>query len=117
MAPLASHINVWETCLQLMQRRGYSLTVSCADPDDDDSAPDTWHASKDGFTFVADDPVQLLGLTAVYEDVRPDEDRPYWWSATTDRTKPGLYDRLIDQALALEEARLPRDPQATRGPV
>jgi hypothetical protein len=103
MASLSSHINVWETCLQLMNRRGYRLEMSYAD--DEDGGLSTWSAAKDGFTFMADDPIQLLGLITVYEDVQPEDNRAYWWCAKTDRSHPGLYDQLIEQAIAIEEAR------------
>ena len=105
MASLVSHVNVWETCLQLMNRRGYSLKMTYADEEGDDRLS-TWSAAKDGFTFVADDPIQLLGLVTVYEDVQPQEDRPYWWGEKTDRSGPTLNDQLTDQAIAVEEARM-----------
>jgi len=105
MASLGSHANVWETCLQRMDRRGYSLETKYPD-DEDDEGLSLWFAEKDGFTFVADDPIQLLGLVTVYEDVQPKEDQPYWWREKTDWNKPTLGEQLLDQAIAVEEARV-----------
>ena len=105
MASLSSHANVWETCLQLMNRRGYSLETRYPD-DEDDEGLSLWLAEKDGFTFMADDPIQLLGLVTVYEDVQPKEDQPYWWREKTDWNKPTLGEQLLDRAIAVEEARV-----------
>ncbi|WP_194908761.1 hypothetical protein [Catenulispora rubra] len=106
MVSLVSHLNVWETCLQLMNRLGYRLEMSYPDDEDGDEGLSTWSATKGGFTFMADDPIQLLGLVAVYEDVQPEDDRDYWWRAKTDRSRPGVYDQVTDQAIAVEEARV-----------
>lgn len=105
MASLGSHANVWETCLQLMNRRGYSLETEYPD-DEDDEGLSMWFAAKDGFTFAADNPIELLGLVTVYEDVQPKEDRPYWWREETDWNGPTLGEQLLDQAIAIEEARV-----------
>ncbi|MFD7906207.1 MULTISPECIES: hypothetical protein [unclassified Kitasatospora] len=105
MASLGSHANVWETCLQLLRRQGYHLTVKLADEEDEDGL-DAWLAEKDGFTFWADNPIELLGLAAVYEDVRPEEDRPYWWAAKTVRERPDVREQLVDEALAVRDARV-----------
>lgn len=111
MPLLTSHVNVWETCLQLMNRRGYRLEMSYADAADgaDDEDLSSWSATKNGFTFLAGDSIQLLGLVAVYEDVQPEDDRDYWWRASTDRSRPGLTDQLIEQATAGAEDRVGAD--------
>ncbi|MFJ3221011.1 hypothetical protein ACIPLC_34445 [Kitasatospora sp. NPDC086801] len=74
--------------------------------EEDEEAPDAWLAEKDGFTFWADNPIELLGLAAVYEDARPEADRPYWWSAKTVRERPSLREQLVDEALAAQDARV-----------
>ena len=38
-----------------------------------------WAAEKDGFRFMVDNPIGLLGLVGVYNHMQPLEDRPYWW--------------------------------------
>lgn len=101
MASLSSHPNVFETCLQLLERRGYRLSLTPAE--EDESGFGAFHAERDGFTFTADNPIELLGLTAIYEAVGPGEDRSYWWGAKTDASK--VWQRLRDEADAREEAR------------
>ncbi|MER5640920.1 hypothetical protein ABT095_28720 [Kitasatospora sp. NPDC002227] len=101
MASLTSHINVWETCLQLLARRGYHLEAELPDED----SPTVWLAGKNGFTFSAETPIALLGLATVYEDIHPETDHPYWWSANTSRTEPLLYDTLLEAAVTGQEER------------
>ena len=79
---LSSYINVFNTCLVLMQREGYSLSY--------DKGKDAWLASKNGFSFWGDNPTELLGLTAIYEKLRPAADTEYWWKIAT----PNLLDEL-----------------------
>ena len=87
MSSLHAHTNVWETCLQLLERRGYSLHVELGV---DDEAPYLYRAERDDFTFTAWNPIELLGLTAIYEEVKPTDDLPYWWCANTQpRARPG----------------------------
>ncbi len=105
MASLTSHANVWETCLQLLHRQGYHLKVELSD-EEDEYALDAWLAEKDGFTFWGDNPIELLGLVAVYEDVRPEEDQPYWWSRKTVPERPWLREQLVDEALAAQDSRM-----------
>ncbi len=93
MASLATHINVWETCLQQLHRNGFTLRVEF----DEDERPRYWYAERDRFDFVADNPIELLGLTSVYEDIRPTRDDPYWWSASTD-TSIQILDHLYRNA-------------------
>ena len=77
---LASHANVYNTCLRILRRRGYSLRLEYgADVGEADESP-LWVAEKDGFRFMADNAVELLGLTAVFEFVKPEKDEPYWWT-------------------------------------
>ncbi|GAA2152586.1 hypothetical protein GCM10009760_49390 [Kitasatospora kazusensis] len=113
---------MWETCLQLLRRRGYHLKVellSDEEDEEDETGQDAWLAEKDGFTFWGDNPIELLGLVAVYEDTRPEEDRPYWWSVKTVRERPSLREQLVDEAFAAQDARVAefaaqreRDPEA-----
>jgi hypothetical protein len=77
---LASHGNVYNTCLRILRARGFELAVS-GEPQPDGNYPveRQWFARKEGFYFCADNPIELLGLVAVYDYVRPADDRPYWW--------------------------------------
>jgi hypothetical protein len=99
MASLASHPNVWNTCLEILHRKGFDLAIELHPRDD---GADAFRAERDGFDFVADDPIELLGLVAIYEHVEPVAWKPYWWSV--ERTGPTL-DTLRDRAFAARETR------------
>ncbi len=73
----------------------------------EDEDPDVFTAEKDGFVLLADNPIELLGLAAIYEDVRPAENRPYWWSIDDgpDDERAPTRSKLIDEALARREQR------------
>lgn len=73
----------------------------------EDEHPDVFRAEKDGFVLLADNPIELLGLAAIYEDVRPSEHRPYWWSIDDgpDEDKAPTRSQLIDEALARRDLR------------
>ncbi len=60
--------------------RGFAPEVT-GEPQPDGSYPDLrqWIARKGEFYFCADNPIELLGLVAIYDYVQPDEDRDYWW--------------------------------------
>ena len=63
MSQLSSYPNVFNTCLVLLRREGFDLSY--------DKVHDSWQAEKDGFSFRADNPIELLGLTAIYEKMQP----------------------------------------------
>lgn len=77
---LASNANVHNTCLRILRSRGFSLEVS-GEPEPDGSYPVScnWIARKGDFYFCGDNPIELLGLVAIYDHVQPQEDRSYWW--------------------------------------
>ncbi len=101
MPSLSSHANVFETCLQILARRGYELSFEW--PEEDEQSHGAFTAARDGFSFLADNPIELLGLVTVHDDVRPTTQEPYWWSAKTDGSR--VWDRLRVEATAREEAR------------
>ena len=53
-----------------------------------------WEAQKDGYDFLADNPIELLGLATVYEVVSPTNDEPYWWQIEDQN----VYQELVDLA-------------------
>jgi hypothetical protein len=93
MASLATHVNVWETCLQLLERKGFRLWVTLGE----DETACSWFAERGGIDLQAEDPISLLGLAAIYEDILPAQHEPYWWSAHTRRDQR-ISDRLLEQA-------------------
>jgi len=40
---------------------------------------ENWLAMKDGFSFRADNPIELLGVVGIYEEIKPATDSEYWW--------------------------------------
>ena len=92
---LASHANVYNTCLRILRQRGFSLRLSGELLPDGSYPPDPhWIAEKAGFYFCADNPIELLGLTAVYDHVQLASDKSYWWEVDG----PDVWDELLDQA-------------------
>lgn len=79
MAPLASTANVGPTCLRILRSRGYALSRTFSD--DEGRHPRGYRADKDGFAFEAETALELLGLTGVYEYLRPTDDEPRWWES------------------------------------
>ncbi|MDB5335272.1 MAG: hypothetical protein JWN70_891 [Planctomycetaceae bacterium] len=78
---LSSQANVYNTCLRILRDRGHELEVSGDQLDDGIYPTDLhWIARKNGFTFSADNPIELLGLVAIFDFKQPTEDCPYWWT-------------------------------------
>jgi hypothetical protein len=71
MPDLSAHLNVYNTALVVLQRKGFKLRY--------DKSHEWWFAEKDGWEFLADDPMELLGLVAIYEHHSPQEKKEYWW--------------------------------------
>ncbi|ATQ74008.1 hypothetical protein CR152_05350 [Massilia violaceinigra] len=77
---LGSHFNVYNTCLLILRDRGFKMHVQ-GEMDGEGCYPTDalWIAEKDGFRFMGDNPIELLGLVAIYDEVQPAADLPYWW--------------------------------------
>ncbi len=71
MPDLSSHLNVYNTALVILERKGWSLSF--------DKPRDVWFAKRDGWELLADDPMQLLGLVRIYEHHSPNTKQEYWW--------------------------------------
>ncbi len=82
MPALATYTNVLNTALVVLQRKGYRVWSN-----QDESM---WYAERQGWDFQADDPIQLLGLIAIFEYHHPSEYREYWWQIQ----EPFLLDRI-----------------------
>lgn len=96
---LASHANVYNTCLRILRAKGFALEVSGeARPDGSYPTCLSWVARMNGFYFCADNPIELLGLVAVYDQVRPTEDVPYWWRIEG----PDIESELLEAAFSHE---------------
>jgi len=92
---LASHANVYNTCLRILRSRGFALEVrGDAEPDGSYPVQCHWIARKGDFYFCGDNPIELLGLVAVYDHVQPQEERPYWWAVDG----PDVWAELMEAA-------------------
>jgi hypothetical protein len=101
---LASHCNVYNTCLLILRRRGFALRVVGERAPDGCYPPDArWIAEKGDFYFCGDNPIELLGLVAVYDHVQPKEDKPYWWRLDG----PDVWMELMEAAFPDEEEASP----------
>ena len=77
---LGSHPNAYNTCLRILAGKGYALRVTGEVVEEGQYPVDCqWIAEKDDFYFCANNPIELLGLVAVREHLRPAEDVSYWW--------------------------------------
>jgi hypothetical protein len=102
MASLCSHVNVWESCLQILRRHGWALRVV---PSPDDEGQDAYEAVLGDIDLLADNPIELLGFAAIHDEVRPAGHAPYWWVVKPTGGEERLHDRLVVEARARQEAR------------
>jgi hypothetical protein len=112
MASLCSHANVWETCLQILRRHGWALRVV---PSPDDEGQDAYEAVLGESELLADNPIELLGLAAIHDEVRPAAHAPYWWVVGPNEGEERLHDRLVAEARARQEARAAELGEQRRG--
>ena len=82
MPDLSAYLNVYNTALVVLQRKGFSVRF--------DAKNERWFASKNGRELLADDPMQLLGLAAIYEYHAPKRKEEYWWKIDD----PDLFSQL-----------------------
>jgi hypothetical protein len=71
MSDLSAYLNVYNAALVILERKGFSLRF--------DASREWWYAKKGDWEFLADDPMQLLGLVAIYERQSPTTKEEYWW--------------------------------------
>jgi hypothetical protein len=82
MPALSYYSNVHNTAVVILQEKGYRVWT---EPDGE-----RWCAEKAGWDFMADDPVQLLGLIGIHEHCQPQAFCEYWWR----RRDPWLMDSV-----------------------
>lgn len=96
-----------------LRAKGYVLSRDIGRYEEDDG-PFGYLAQKNGFTFAADNPIELLELTSAYEYVRPAADEPYWWLVTG----PNVADEILEASLERSLAeRREREPERWRRTV
>lgn len=82
--------------MRILRQKGFTLSLTQDRDEEGMIIPEsrTWTAAKNGFWLRADNPVELLGLAAVYEYVQPAENKSYWWSVEGE----DIWDELSQQA-------------------
>jgi hypothetical protein len=86
MPDLSAYLNVYNTALVVLERKGFSVRF--------DVSKDWWFAKKNEWEFLADDPIQLLGLVAIFEHHSPTKKKEYWWKID----EPDLFTKLDPRA-------------------
>ena len=71
MPALGAYANVFNTALVILQHKGFRVWTSESETE--------WFVEREGWDFMADDPIQLLGLVSIYEFQRPAAYQEYWW--------------------------------------
>ncbi len=71
MPALSEYTNVYNSAIELLRRKGFQVWF------DKDAA--MFCAERDGWDFMAESPVSLLGLVAIQEDISPEFYTEYWW--------------------------------------
>ena len=91
---VAGHVNVYSSCLIILSRQGWTVTTSLVPYEDDDTSTGLYTATRAGVELLADNPLELLGLSALAQASVPSE-VPYWWSVEG----PDESSRIFDEAL------------------
>ncbi|MCB9593940.1 MAG: hypothetical protein H6719_14500 [Sandaracinaceae bacterium] len=73
MPALSEYANVYDTALVALEDKEFQVWF--------DPGPSLYCAEKDGWDFAAENPVSLLGLVAIWEQVGPSAYEEYWWRA------------------------------------
>jgi hypothetical protein len=71
MPALSEYSNVYNSAILILQEKGFRCWV--------DDATQTYRCEKGGWDFMAESPVGLLGLVAIFEHIAPIQYREYWW--------------------------------------
>lgn len=71
MPALSEYANVYNSAIELLRAKGYQLWF--------DKQSELFCAEKDGWDFMAESPVGLLGLVAMKEHLAPGQYQEYWW--------------------------------------
>ena len=93
MPALGEYVNVYNSALKTLQGKGFQLWF--------DENADMFCAERDGWDFMADSPLSLLGLVAMYESRKPTVFTEYWWREDTEfdflklPKKPKPYESVV----------------------
>lgn len=108
MPTLTSDENVTASCLRILRARGWSLSRVL---DQLEESPRGYRAEQGAFSFEARTALELLGLTALHDYVRPIDDEPRWWLLSGVDIESELLQSAHERAL---EGLRGRDPERWR---
>ena len=94
MALLSDHVNVYSSCIALLDLQGWKIEIEPGPYEEEDASLDLFIATRNGTTIRAEDPLRLLGLAAIDQHHQPHKEEAYWWSIKSD-----LYNQLEEEAL------------------
>lgn len=77
MPALGEYPDVEDTALAVLEQKGFAVWRN------DDAG--LFCAQRDGWDFMADSPISLLGLVAIYEHRQPPSYTEYWWRTAPER--------------------------------
>ena len=97
MSLLSDHVNVYSSCIALLDLQGWKIKIEPAPYEKEDSTLDIYVAERNGQIIRAEDPLRLLGLAAIDDYHTPHGEEPYWW--VIKGKAPELLERLEDKAL------------------
>jgi hypothetical protein len=71
MPALGEFVNVYNSALAVLAGKGFQVWFN--------AKADMFCAERAGWDFMAENPISLLGLVAIYEAVQPPAPVEYWW--------------------------------------
>ena len=73
MPALSEYVNVYNSALKVLEDKGFQVWMN--------KKTDMFCAARDGWDFMAENPISLLGLVAIFEHHSPDTYKEYWWKS------------------------------------
>lgn len=102
MPALGEYANVYDSAIAVLERKGFSVWR--------DESADMFCAQRSGWDFMADSPISLLGLVAIYEHKSPQTYAEYWWRTTPECDAASLPTAPPDYVPVWRRGRSPTDP-------
>ncbi|HEY9475240.1 MAG TPA: hypothetical protein VIS06_15510 [Mycobacteriales bacterium] len=82
MPALGEYADVYDTAIAVLEQKGFTIWK--------DEAADMFCAQRDGWDFMGDSPISLLGLVAIYEHKNPTSYVEYWWRTAPTRASGSI---------------------------
>ncbi len=104
---LSSHANVNNSCLLILRRRGWELSLEGERDEYGSYIPESlwWTAVKNDYRLGAYNPIELLGLAAIYDFKQPSgPPESYWWVVDG----PNVFGELIDKTFPDDDEIVPQ---------